>query len=318
LTRNRGEVSPELLDQCLTEVQLGRAGVEASSSQFPEFAGTLRTLLGTANRVREVLAPEDPERGFINTSHARLLNRIQVSRRGRRQVLPKQPQSSRPIWRPAYALAVILLVSGLLLGGAGVVKASAQALPGGSLYVVKRAVEETHLALTWSASGDAGLMKAYADERLSEASAMAAAGRSDDLGLALAGYDDMIDRLTALAETSGLQVGPGSLVQLQADLERNIEVLNGVNSHSPSAAQVHIDKAIERSRHNQAVIEQLVGGGSPSDLAPGQQKTPKGPAGKSDDDRGRSGESTPKPAGTEKLHGPPPSARPRSTKTKAP
>ncbi|HLC01469.1 MAG TPA: DUF5667 domain-containing protein [Anaerolineales bacterium] len=318
MTRNRGEVSPELLDQCMTEVQLGRGRIEASSSQFPEFAGTLSTLLGTANRIREELAPEDPEPAFVNTSHARLLNRIQVTRRGRRQVLPKQLQSARPIWRPAYALAVILLVLGLLLGGAGVVKASAQALPGGSLYVVKRAVEETRLALTWSASGDAGLMKAYSEERLSEASAMAAVGRSDDLGLALAGYDDMIDRLTALAETSGLQVGPGSLVQLQADLERHIEVLQGVNSHSPAAAQVHIDKAIEHSRHNQAVIEQLVGSGNPSDLAPGQQNTPKGPAGKSDDDRGESGESPPEPAGTEKPHGPSPWARPRSTKTKAP
>lgn len=318
MTRSRGEVSPELLDQCLTEVQLGRAGFKAISDQFPESSGTLRMLLGTADRVRAELAPADPASAFVDASRPRVLNRIRASRRGRRHHLPKDLRSARPMWRPAYALAVILLVSGFLLGGVGVVQASGEALPGGSLYVVKRAVEETQLAMTWSPSGDAVLMEAFAEERLTEASAMAAVGRSDDLMLALAGYDGMIERLAALAETSGLLEGPGSLAQLHADLERHVEVLQGVRSRSPAAAQVHIDKTIEKSRHSQAVIEQLEAGGSPSDLAPGQRKTPKGPRGKPDGDQDGSEESTPKPTATQKPHGPPPWARPRSTKTKSP
>ena len=318
MTRIKGEVSPEMLDRYLTEAQLGRAGIESRSDQLLEPAAPLRTLLEAADRVRAELTPAEPEAAFVDASLARLLNHIRIAGRGRRQVSPRPVRPARSIWRTAYAPATILLAAALLLGGAGVVQASAEALPGGSLYVVKRAVEETQLALTWSASGDAALMEKIAEERLSEASTLSAGRSSEGLALALAGYDQMIDRLPTLAATSALQEGPGSLVRLQADLDRHIQVLQGVGSHATAAAQVQINAAVERSRHNRAVIEQLERGGSPSDLAPGQEKTPKIPAGKPDEDRGKSAEATPEPAATEKSHGPPPWARPRPTKTKAP
>jgi hypothetical protein len=318
LSRIKGEVSPEMFDRYLTEAQLGRAGIESRSDKFPGSAAPLRTLLEVADRVRAELAPADPEGAFVDASLARLLNHIRIAGRGRRQVSPRPVRPARPIWRLAFAPAMILLVAALLLGGAGVVQASAEALPGGSLYVVKRAVEETRLALTGSAAGDAALMEKFAEERLSEASTLSTEGSSDDLALALAGYDEMIARLTALASTSELHEGPGSLAQLRADLDRHIQILQGVGSHAAAAAQVHINEAVERSRHNRSVIEQLESGESPSDLAPGQEKTPKSPAGKPDEDRGKSAEDTPEPAATEKPHGPPPWARPHPTKTKAP
>ena len=318
MSRIKGEVSPELLDRCLTEVQLGKSGIESSSSQFPGSAATLTTLLEAADRVRAELAPADPEGAFVDASLVRLLNRVRISRREEGQLLPKHLRPTHPIWRLAYSLAMILLAAAILLGGAGVVQASAEALPGGSLYVVKRAVEETRLALTGSAVGDATLMEQFAEERLSEASTLSTERSSEDLALALAGYDEMIDRLTELASTSELHEGPGSLAQLRADLDRHIQVLQGVGSRAAAAAQVHINEAIERSRHNRSVIEQLESGGSPSDLAPGQEKTPKSPAGKPDEDRGKSAEDTPEPATTDKPHGPPPWARPRPTKAKAP
>lgn len=312
LTRREADVSPEMLDRGLTDLQADRPEIGARPIRTTELTEPLGDLLDVAERVRAELAPAEPDRAFVQASRSRVLDRARVAARGRRPVLRPGP----PIWRPAYALAILLLL-GLLMGGAGVVQASAGALPGDALYDVKRAVEETQLVLTWSAPGDAGLMERFAEERLAEASAMAAAGRSDAVETALAGYDEMIDRLTVLAEESGIKEGPGSADQLQADLERHIEVLEGVRSHSPAVSREHIDKAIEHSRHNQAVMEQLESGGNPSDLAPGQQRTPKQDGGKPGETQSEDVGPTSKPRDKTGTPGPPQS-RPKPTKKNAP
>lgn len=311
MTRRRGEVSPEILDRSLTDIQAGRSEVRAVSARFPEVGESLGGLLQTAERAQRELVSIGPDRAFVEASRARIVNRVRALRRGN----SRHRRPGRLSWRPAYTLATALLV-GLLVGGAGVVQASAEALPGESLYGVKRTVEETRLAVAWSPSGEAALMERFAEERLSEAVTMAAAGQSDSLVLALDGYDDLISRLAALAETSGLEEGPGSPAQVQSNLERHIEILRGVRAVAPDNAQGSIDKAIERSQHNRAVIEQRATGESPSDLAPGRQRTPGRASGRPDGDPGQEVEGTGGPKEKTRTPGPPPRAHPNSTKEK--
>jgi hypothetical protein len=300
LTRRRRGSSDEMLDRLLADAQAGRSEIEASSDWSLEMSKSLGPLVEAARRVRGEMAPTAPSPAFLDASEARLLNRLEAAR-------PRKPRGLRPYrlsWRPAYALASVLLV-GLLLGGVGVIRASAEAYPGGSLYSVKRAVEETRLALTWSTEGDAALMEQFAQERLSEASTLAAVGRAEGLAQALGGYNEMIDRLTNLAEHSGLEQGPASLARVQVDLQRNIAVLQDLSSRAPEAAQEHIRAAINRSSHNYAVIEELVTGGSPSDLAPGQQRTPKESGETPGADRGEQAGSTHGPKERTRTPGPP-------------
>jgi hypothetical protein len=193
-----------------------------------------------------------------------------------------------------------MLTIGILGTSVGVAWASTGALPGDSLYGVKRSIEEARLMLTWTATGDAALLAGFADERLNEIEALLAVGREDDIRLPLAGYDDMITRLIEVAEEAELSGKPGSLEHLQTNLAQNIVTLESVQAQVPPKAQEAIRNAIERSNHGREVIEQIRQGGQPSELAPGQlEKTPDQP-GEQPDNRGggKPPTNTPKPKPT--------------------
>lgn len=299
---NRSQV--EILDNGLTRSQSDEANVEDFLQEYPEHAGALGVLLGLAEEIHASLSPSGPDDVFVATSQARLLNLLRA--RGKDAQKRERKWAWRPkwpvkwAWRPVYLLITALLTIGILGTTAGVAWASTGALPGDSLYGVKRSIEEARLALTWTATGDAALLARFADERLNEIEALLAVGREDDIHLPLTGYEDIITRLIEVAEEAQRSGKPGLLEQLQTSLTQNIHTLESVQAQVPPKAQEAIKNAIESSNHGREVIEHIRQGGHPSDIAPGQlKKTPDQPGGQSGDRGG--GEpvtKTPKPKPT--------------------
>ncbi len=166
------------------------------------------------------------------------------------------------------ALAGVTLVVMLLGGGLGVAYAAGDALPGDPLYAAKRGLELLQLALTSSPGHRANLRARFAGERLQEAETLLAAGREAEVDSLLSEYQselaamiDLAQQATDVEHVQGLQ---RALAAQEQALARFLERSNGTGEQAVGAA-------IEEARHSQAVLESLLEGGSPSDLAPGQQ-----------------------------------------------
>jgi hypothetical protein len=279
----------QVLDECLRGIESGQVTVEDCLRLHPEFRDSLGPLLALAVQTQQGLAPAAPSGVVRDQIEARLLNRLHKETASG---LRTPPPSIRRAWsrRPAFALASLSLVLSLLVLTAGVAYASAEALPGDLLYTVKQGLEQARLAISTTPEGDTALLVSFADERLAEAEALAAAGRLADLELALQGYEREITALLTLTEEVSTEGSTGLLENLESRLSHHLEVLARVRTHVPVSAQQAIGNAIERAGQGRSAIEQARGRGNPSDQAPGQQGMPtEQPHGNPQGDQGHGG-----------------------------
>ena len=262
----------EVLDRCLTRIQLGEASVSSCLSAHPAYAQELAPLLVAASHLRAQLAPPGPSPSYAANAKIRILNQIRPNQKKRKVI---RPPHRRRFWalKPAYAILSLVMIFGLLFSGIGVLQASAQALPGEALYNVKRGLEEARLTLTMSASGDAELLTRFADERLEELDMALSIGSYATAALALEEYGAMLNRLLVLANDEDLQDEPEVIDKIHYVLAHHEEILRSVLEKAPDSAAEGIQQALEKSSHGKAVIEQIQQGGHPSDRAPGQEKT---------------------------------------------
>ena len=159
------KIDPEILDSCLRRIQTGEATVAECVSENSAQAETLEPLLQLAAATRSQLAVEGPSQAFLSHSPKRVLNVVSA-----RQQTAAPARRPRFAWRrqPAFRLAGALVALVLLLGTAGVASASTEALPGDSLYGVKRGLERAALAISLSPAGDAELLLEQANRRIAE------------------------------------------------------------------------------------------------------------------------------------------------------
>ena len=232
----------DLLETYLADPVAGRMAMERLLAENPERASELNSLLDLVAELQVSGVALEPRVEFTRRLGQRLHNRLS----------PAHDRAARPgAARPAFAFAfrpVMLLLTAVLaaavaLGSFGVVQASAAALPGDSLYPVKRGVEELRLALSWTPAGDAHLLGVFADERLEEIEALASAGRIDDLGTALDSYTNAVGRLARAVDVPAA----GGTDEVLDKLTHHIAVLEEVQSRVPAPAQAAIERVIERS-----------------------------------------------------------------------
>jgi hypothetical protein len=262
----------KILDECLQSILTRDATVGESLREFPEDAQELTPLLNLAVEARERLEPDYPKPSFIAASLRRVL--LKVANGLYKSTRPRA--RAKPSWRlqPAQVFISLMLAVGILATSTGVVLAAGGALPGDALYGLKRGIERARLAVSWSASGDMRLLAEFASTRLAELEALLAANRLGDLDLAMDGFEEALSNLTGLAGGAVAGLDPDSAEFILERLSHHQEILARVHEQVPEEAQAAIEQAMERSRHSQEVIEQL--GESPSDLAPGQERTPPG------------------------------------------
>jgi hypothetical protein len=263
-----------IFEECMERIEAGRSTVDECLRMFPDDVMQLAPMLKLAVEAREAFAPNDPRPEYVAASHRRIkailsLRQLQAQE-PRKQVTPTRR------WRPVQAIISLVLAISVLAIGTGVVQAASGALPGDPLYDVKRGIERARLVVTWSASGHAVLLAQQASERLAEVEELLETKRYDDIGLALDGFDDTLSGLSGLSEDDEGVIDPELMAHILDRLAHHQEVLRRVRGQVPEVAKAAIDNALERSSHSMEVILQLSQGGNPSDLAPGQQRTPPG------------------------------------------
>jgi hypothetical protein len=283
-----------LIDQCLSAIQAGEETLDSCLSAHAEHAAVIGPILHIAAHSHSFLSPASPRPEFVRATRTRLMNAVRESGDKRQKA---RVGLKRVGFKPAYALVTLLLVIVFLTSGLGVVRASADSLPGDSLYGVKLASEQIQLAVSFSPETDAELLVGFAGERLVEAEQLVNLGRYEDLEQALLGLDTTLDAIAKL-DFSGDEPEPGSLALIEAKLGKHISVLNRVLEQVPENAKAAIERAIEHSNQSTEVIKKVKSDDHPSNTAPGQLKKDDS----SDDHPGRgNGRDKDKPEKTEKT-----------------
>jgi hypothetical protein len=262
-----------VLDKCLDLIQSEGTTLSDCLQAYPEHRERLEPLLTTAILFRSELAPSGPTEAYSSTTKIRLLNQVNARQRKLRQVQTKHQRRLPKLTRPAYVLISVALLIVFLLSGIGVVRASAEALPGDALYGLKRGVEEIQLILSRTIPGDVELLTQFSDERIEEIEELISSERSSDMEIALREYDDLLSRLLEIVEEEQLTEDNQDLLDtIHGGISHHEDVLRRVLEEAPSSAQPGLENAIQRSSHGKDVLEQLQQGQSPSERAPGQEE----------------------------------------------
>lgn len=158
-----------LFENCLARLQHGE-DLEIILAEHPEQAAALRPLLQTVINLQALPIPA-PVPAKRNPARAHFL-----ASAGERRPKP----AGRPTWRPIRTLVTSLfLLIVLLTSLLGTGLASAQALPGDTLYPVKRAVEKTRLALTSTSLERLKLEESFDQQRTLEAAKLVESSRGE-------------------------------------------------------------------------------------------------------------------------------------------
>jgi hypothetical protein len=277
----------EILDRCLNFIQSGKASIADCLKAYPEHAAFLEPLLLTALQAHSDLSPDGPDEAYFAATKIRIINQLQALKTKPHIGKSKSKRERSLLPRPALAMISLALALMMLASSIGVASASADALPGDALYSVKRGVEELRLLLTIRPPKDAELLIAFTTERLQEIEDLVELDPSQDLGSALQEYESMLSRLLETAQEENVLGDPETIELINHGISHNQEVLQRVLEKAPASAQEGLENAIENSNHGKSVIQTIQEGGSPSDLAPGQQKKETENQGKpEDEDRG--------------------------------
>jgi hypothetical protein len=147
------------LESCIQVLEQGGT-VEECLNRFPTFADELRPLLEQVITQRRWNLSPVPGNA-VTDGRVRVLNRAALLRQS------KQPLA---LTLHAWRLAVIplLVLAFLIITGNGLMTASANSLPGDSLYPLKRSVEAISLFLAPTSKVKAGIQKEISTRRINE------------------------------------------------------------------------------------------------------------------------------------------------------
>ncbi len=199
----------DILEECITAIHARGQTVADCLARYPNRRDELEPLLKLAVRLRVARTLEvSPELRRVAAARMRNLIAAQPPRvarstavNGSRPQAPRpQPLLARLRWRFMFALAIVVLVVSLL--GGGTVYAANEALPGDTLYPVKRTTETIWLTV---APNDPNLHLLLANRRLDEVTVLLEQKRPADIEQVLAEYEAQVDSLLMfLGEQSAL------------------------------------------------------------------------------------------------------------------
>jgi hypothetical protein len=170
-------------------------------------------------------------------------------------------------WRRGWAMAVVLVLGVLVMGG-GTVGASTNSLPGDALYPVKRAAESVQAFFTFGNEARANLYIKYGERRVAEIEALATRGREVPESV-LSGMDRHTNRALDLAAENGSF--RTEVIRRLIDLTNSEwEVLSRIAETAPARVQVVLRDALQRSeRANARALR--IGGATDPQPAPSLQ-----------------------------------------------
>ena len=263
----------DILASCLDSIERGERTLEECLVLYPEHRADLEVLLGTLVAIQE-RADFQPRPSFRMASRARLLRRLPPRQMepGKRATLPAARKTRLIPGRLVVLWTSLLILAVSLLGGS-TVYAAGGALPGDTLFPVKRLTEETRLWMSDDAE-DVLLLAQFAQVRVVEIQALAEAHREEDLVLAvnLLG-EDIAASTQSLASLA--QENPERAAELSQLLEERFsihaDVLASRLDTVPEQARPAIEHAIRESNRGREIVEDLFederpGGGAPDEV----------------------------------------------------
>ncbi len=117
---------------------------------------------------------------------------------GPRRVLPDRSRMGRPVYLALMILALMVLFTSTLTFAAN------NAIPGGSLYPVKRAIEDARLSLSRSVVGDQQLHLRFATRRMVEVDRLLRLNRDLYIDIALENYSQHVAYINNTLKSPGL------------------------------------------------------------------------------------------------------------------
>ncbi len=159
----------DTLQDCLTAMEHG-AELNEVLARYPDIEAELRPVLEAAENARETASFSMPSE-VVHRSRTRLLGHAAHLR------------EKRPIKRwfglPRAAAVALTAAFVVLISAGGLLTASAQALPGDTLYSMKRAVEKVSLTLASGEMAKRSMQDDYNQRRIDETVALLKLGRSE-------------------------------------------------------------------------------------------------------------------------------------------
>jgi hypothetical protein len=201
----------DALQECLTALEQGEE-LDRILARFPELEQELRPALEAAvfaSAAIDFSVPPDS----ISRSRTRLLGHASKLRESRKKTWFGLPRLD------GAALAVIFV---LLVGVSGLVTASAQALPGDTLYSMKLAVEDVRLSFTTDAGAKQSLRMVYDQRRIDETVKLIELGRSERV--TFEGVVSEIDGETWLVNEIRVKLSPNTKIVGIIELGMAVEV----------------------------------------------------------------------------------------------
>jgi len=163
----------QIFEDCLELLEQG-ASIEDCLNKYPAEAGELKSLLSIAHLSRKSLHYAIPR-----DAKARIRTRI-MTHYDRQHWLRDQ---KKPIWYSLrrWAYVTVCVLTFLIVAGVGLNVASANAVPGDTLYPVKRSFEEIQIAFSLSDMAKAETHVRLAERRISEIIELASQGKSENI-----------------------------------------------------------------------------------------------------------------------------------------
>jgi hypothetical protein len=235
-----------ILDDCLSDLQSGRASVDSCLARHADLAPQLAPLLAVATRLQQEPQPVLPDaaRQRIETQ---VMDRL-------RQSPPRQPAHVRPasfsgLLRWAATVALTVLVLSIFTGGT---IGAADSLPGEPFYSFKTAGEQVEAWLT-SPQDQANLHLKFAVRRLDEVIAMGHRGVVDDLAIIQMESEtrQAMEQLTTLPGDQQSQLAQ----ELLALTERQRVMLDSLKAYTAPWSQAGLEWGIDNAIRRAAVLE---------------------------------------------------------------
>src|SRR5258708_2862049 len=161
----------EALSRCLRAIESGQISLEECIAKFPQFP-ELGALLHTAMLVGDLPRPPMPTPFTMRTQR-----RLQLHLRERVRAAPRRRATSgrSVLSRLALMMGVLALI--LFAGGAALVRAADSAVPGDTLYPIKRTAEQVNLTFADSTNRPA-LLVTLAQTRVKEIGTLSERGQA--------------------------------------------------------------------------------------------------------------------------------------------
>lgn len=205
------------LDDVLSRLQQGEP-LAACLGRWPRYAEELRPLTETAGACRHALSRVEPP---SEQAMARL--RAEYGRQLDRHLALSWWQRlgwARPAMRAVAALAAVVLFLSMLAAGA--VAISADALPGDTLYPVKRLGEDARLWFAWNTNTRTRLESEFSRERIQEVQAVLTSRRQTVVEFE--GRLESMDGTTWLVAGVRVTVAAGTAIDGRLQLRNEVSV----------------------------------------------------------------------------------------------